>query len=52
MDKVRVKGNGESLYINGEYVVQCCESLEYTFEKIARALGIDYEYEDEDEYYD
>ena len=53
MKKVKVFCNGESLYINGEYVVDCCESLDYTFSCIARALNIPYEYvedcPDEDE---
>ncbi|MEG2786412.1 MAG: hypothetical protein RR942_01235 [Romboutsia sp.] len=45
--KHKVYCNGESLYIDGEYVVDCCESLEYTFEKIASALDADYEYRDQ-----
>lgn len=43
----KVKCNGESLYIDGQFVVDCCESLEYTFERIARALGADYEYDED-----
>lgn len=43
MEKVKIMCNGECLYINGEFVVDCCESLEYTFSAIARALGVDYE---------
>jgi hypothetical protein len=41
------KCNGEILEVkneNGEweFVVDCCESLQYTFECIANALGVDY----------
>lgn len=45
--KHKVYCNGEILYIDGEFVVDGCESLECTFECIASALGIDYEYTDE-----
>lgn len=46
MAGVKVSSNGETLYINGKYVVGCCESLEYTFERIANELEIDFEWED------
>ena len=46
-ERIKVRFNGECLYINGRYVVDCNESLDYTFECIAGALGIEYEYEEE-----
>ncbi len=42
--KNKIYCDGEVLYINDEYVVDCCESLQYTFERIASALDVDYEY--------
>lgn len=46
--------NGEMLEVSDdgglswEYVVDCCESLSYTFEKIANALDADYEWGEEE----
>lgn len=43
----KVYCDGESVYVDGEFVVDCCESLDCTFEAIASALDADYEYTDE-----
>jgi hypothetical protein len=46
--------NGEMLEVSDDgglswmYVVDCCESLAYTFEKIASALDADYEWGEEE----
>ena len=46
-EKVKVYCDGECLYINGNYVTDCCNSLGMITESILCSLGIDFDYVDE-----